>query len=234
MNKIFFVFVFIFTMSGCSQNRFPIKPAKKQVNFTILPFPTDMSQVGQIVELYTKPNNVITTYSPPITRQKIHIYNAWNISDSGKNIIKEKLQADIIKILKSKYTFASKKNIEISFTNTQIKSMYKYDLLNSIKNTLKDNKMIREHIVRFRRSKWRTKYDVVIKTLSADISFKLTDSSGHIVAIDPSIIRQLNKKLRLYFINRNGEKITTSSKLVIAIYTDPDMINMLIKQYEIQ
>ena len=234
MNKILLVFLFIFTTSGCSKNISPIKPVNKQVGFTILPFPSDNFMVGQIVELYTKPNKVIITYSPDtLKNKKIHIYKGWNISDSSENFIKRNLQKDISKILKSKYTFASEKNLEISFINTQTNSIYKHDIFNTLKNTLKNNVMIRDHILGFRHSKWRTKYDVVIQTLSAYISFKLTDSSGHIVAINPSTIEKINTKLPLNFF-RSGEKIITDSRLVVGIYTDPDILDILIKQYETQ
>ncbi len=199
--------------------------------FTELPFPSNSYVPGQIVEIFSKPKKVEITHQPDIPWDQASVSEGWNMSNIKTNIIKSTLSAEISKILKGTYDYASTENVKVELTNTKIRMVQKSIIYSAVKNAINNNPDLEELIDSFMDT--GSRFDVITTTLSANVSFVLVDASNNTIAIDSEVIKKINSEFNIDF-NRDSSsnRVVSGCNLVIGIHTDPKMIRLIMKRIQ--
>lgn len=224
--KKLFLFAIIIILASCAVQQTGLE---KHTGFTELPFPSNSFKSGQIVEVYSKPRKVEITHEPDIPWDRATISEGWNISSTETNNIRSALAAEISKVLKAKYEYASAENIQVDFTNTKTTIVPKSTIYSAVKREIIGDQDLQDQIKDYMET--GTHFDVVTTTLSANVSFTLVDASKNEISIDSEVIEKLNSDFNIDFDKENGsKKVITGSNLVIGIHTDPKLVGIIMKK----
>jgi hypothetical protein len=199
----------------------------RYTGFIDLPFPSNSYAAGQIVEIHTSPKKVEIAYDPRIAWDATSLSDGWAITADATSTLKADLQAKISDVVNGSATAASSYKVKVSFTDVKTRIVEKLVIYDNIKKSLSNNQSLAEMIKAYRRQ--NTHFDVVTQTLSAKVSFALSDSAGATAKVDPTILQRLNTSVGAEFSWQSDENVyITGGELVIGIHYDPDMIDSLL------
>lgn len=201
----------------------------KYTRFTELPSPSNSYEVGQIVQIYSEPRMIEIVYQPDIPLDLQIVSPGWNISgDQIMEKIKSNLAAEISNVLHETYEYASKEAIKIQLINPKTREIPKGYIYNTLKKDIENDvngvKALLKYYIEA-----GNEFDVVTKTLSANISLGFVDPNGQEVAIDPEVIKELNSELNMDFKQESGtNQAITGNDLVIGICYDLQMVAIIL------
>lgn len=221
-SRILLILLILF-MAGCAVKRVGVS---NYTGFTELPFPSNNYAPGQIVEIFSLPRKVDITFKPDINWDQATSSPGWNISNDQTKGIKTAFSTEIASILKANYSYASSENVKVEFTNTKTTVIEKSVIYSAIKKALKENQDLNEQIKIYMKD--GTRFDVITQILSANISFKLVDSSNTTVDVNSDIIKEINSKFDIDFKkDNNSSTVITGSNLVVGIHSDPKLVKLI-------
>lgn len=219
------VIAFVVGLAGCGTYR--NVGVSKYTGFADLPFPSNSYAAGQIVEIYSTPRKVEITYDPRIAWDATSLSDGWAITADATTTLKADLQAKIADAVNAGASTAANYKVKVSFTDVKTRIAEKLIIYDNIKKSLSDNQNLVDMIKAYKSQ--NTHFDVITQTLSAKVTFALTDSSGVSIKVDPVLLQKLNSSVGADFAWQSDENVyITGGELVVGFQYDPNMVDSLL------
>jgi hypothetical protein len=221
--KILIGFI-VFVLAGCGDS----DTINKHTGFMKLPFPSKNISLGQIVEVFTKPEKVEITYDSNFDSSKMKSSQGWSISVAESNKINVAVTAKIASILKPYYPKIDC-TLTVEFLNKKTEFFEKNLIFKKVDSTIAVNASLKRHLVLYNSK--GAHFNVITQIITGKIKVSVFKDSNDTGLINGAVLNQLNAEFDLVFNQDSSVKrIISEDDLIFGFHYDPNMINILYKE----
>lgn len=213
------------TLAGCtSMQPMSLAPDSKSVEPD---YPARNYSIGQIVEISSMQGKVDIVYTPSISGEEADTEGSDISSDKIKSV-STKLASKIEEIIAENVSQVGASTVTVSITGVATRSIPKFTVYRHLQESLRKNPELLSMMKNY--TQLGTRFNVITRITTADISFTVTDGLGKDAALDADVLRIINARLDTAFRQSKDKKACSDDGMILAFEADPKMISSLVQE----
>lgn len=210
------------TLAGCaSMNKMGIGPDAKSFEPD---YPASGYSIGQIVEINSMQGKVSVIYTPSVPADSDR--EGTDLSSDKIKSISTKLGARIEEIINENLAQAGTERVIVSVSGVRTQTIPKFTIYRHLQESFRKNPELMAMTKSY--SEMGTKFNVITRVTTADISFSVIEANGKESPIDPDVLRVVNSRLNAEFRQAKDKKSCAGEDMILSFEADPKMIASIV------
>lgn len=190
-------------------------------------YPASNYSIGQIVEMSSLQGKVNVVYTPSIPVDQEGNGEGSDVSSDKLKSLSTKLATKIEGIIADNLAQVGSDKVTVTVSGVTTQSVPKFTIYRHLQESFRKNPDLLSMTKRY--GELGTRFNVITRITTANISFTVSDPLGKEATLDPEIVKTINSRLNADFKQSKDRKTCSGEDLVLSFEADPKMVPSLVQ-----